>query len=211
MSRFLIITFCFGLFAVPASAQGPAPAAINSPIYNELVGKVKRGDLSVDFKAMRFAFAEHGGTNVSDPRVHGVMLKALNEKKYKEAVKMAEGIHKINFVDMNSHIIAAMAYQSLGDAKQSKFHESVYLGLVNSIVKDGDGNSTKSAYVVISLSEVPVVLNALELKPAGQSIVEEDGHKYGILTATDKGTNETTKVYFNIDLASKGMEKVVKK
>lgn len=203
MHRFLLISLCVALSAVAAAAQGPAPAAVKSPIYNEMVAKVQAGDMSVDFKAMRFAYAENGGISVSDPRVHGLMLKALNDKKYKDALKMADGIQKINYVDMNSHVIAAMAHQALGDAKKSKFHEAVYLGLVNSIVNTGDGNTAKTAYVVIALSEVPVVLNALELKPVSQSLVEEDGHKYGLLTVADKNTNETAKVYFNIDRAGK--------
>jgi hypothetical protein len=104
-----------------------------------------------------------------------------------------------------------MAHGALGDAKKAKFHEAVYLGLINSIINGSDGNSTKTAYVVISMLEVPVVLNALDLKRTSQEMIEEGGHKYGVVVATDKNTAETSKVYFNIDVAAKNMPATVRK
>lgn len=184
---------------VSVSAQGDKAA-----VYNDLLSKVKGGDMTVDFKALRFAFAEKGPAPF-DPKVQGGMTKALNDKNYKEAARLADAIQKANFVDMNSHVVAAMAHGALGDAKKAKFHEAVYLGLINSIINGSDGNSTKTAYVVVSLLEVPVVLNALDLKRTSQEMIEEGGHKYGVIVATDKNTAETTKVYFNVDLAAKGM------
>src|SRR5688572_13069396 len=184
---------------ISASAQSD-----KSALYNDLLSKVKGGDMTVDFKAMRFAFAEQGPAPF-DPKVQGGMAKAMNDKNYKEAAKLAETIQKESFVDMNSHIVAAMSHGALGDAKKAKFHEAVYLGLINSIINGSDGNSTKTAYVVISMLEVPVVLNALDLKRTSQETIEEGGHKYGVVVATDKNTAESSKVYFNIDLAAKGM------
>ena len=184
---------------ISASAQSD-----KSALYNDLLSKVKGGDMTVDFKAMRFAFAEQGPAPF-DPKVQGGMAKAMNDKNYKEAAKLAETIQKESFVDMNSHVVAAMSHGALGDAKKAKFHEAVYLGLINSIINGSDGNSTKTAYVVVSLLEVPVVLNALDLKRTSQEMIEEGGHKYGVVVATDKNTGETSKVFFNIDLAAKGM------
>jgi len=191
----VILLFC----GTSISAQGD-----KASVYNDLLSKVKDGNMTVDFKALRFAFAEQGPAPF-DPKAQGGMTKALNDKNYKEAAKLAETIQKANFVDMNSHVVAAMAHDALGDAKKAKFHEAVYLGLINSIINRADGNSTKTAYVVVSLLEVPVVLNALDLKRTSQEMIEEGGHKYAVVVATDKNNAETSKVYFNIDLAAKGM------
>lgn len=205
MHRISLFAAIFLSCLLSASAQGD-----KSKLYNDLLSKVKGGDMTVDFKAMRFAFAEQGPAPF-DPKVQGGMAKALNDKNYKEAAKLAETIQKESFVDMNSHVVAAMAHGALGDAKKAKFHEAVYLGLINSIINGSDGNSTKTAYVVISMLEVPVVLNALDLKRTSQEMIEEGGHKYSVVVATDKNTAETSKVYFNIDAAAKNMAATVSK
>lgn len=171
--------------------------------YDQLVTKLKGGDTNIDFKLLRFSFAEKTPPEgrVADVKLQTQMATLLNEKKFKDVVKIAEGIHKNNFVDMNSHIMAAMAYQGMSDAKKAKFHESVYLGLVNSVLKDSDGNTPKTAYHVISVAEEYVLLNALELKRGTQAVETVDGSTYHVLTATDPATNQPVKLYFNIDKA----------
>ncbi len=185
------------LFAAILSVNALAQSAD----YETLVARIKGGDMTVDFKALRFAFAAKTPTEArsADPKLHGQMLALFNQKKFKDVVKIADGIHKSTFVDMNSHIMAAMAHQGLGDAKMAKFHESVYLGLVNSILKDADGNTPSTAYHVISIAEEYVLLNALELKRGTQVVEAVDGHNYHVLTANDKGSNEAVKLYFKLD------------
>jgi len=193
----LILVLCVALLSFSGFGQPGSKASG----YDELLGKVKGGDLSIDFKTLRFAFADKtvDGPRAADPKIQGQMLALLNEKKFKEVVKLADDVHKTNFVDLNSHIMASMAYQGLQDPKKAKFHEAVYLGLVNSILKDADGNGPKTAYVVISIAEEYVLLNALELKRGAQTTESADGHNFHVLTATDKASNETVKVYFNVD------------
>jgi len=185
--------------------------AASSQSYENLVGKVKGGDTSVDFKALRLAAAERTAPAPLDPRIYPMMVKLSGEKKYKEALKAVEAVQAANFADMNSHIIASMSYAGLGDDKKAKLHEAIYVGLVNSILNNGDGNSAKTAYTVYSPVEVAVVLNALDLKRVDHAVVTEDGRKFALLTVADKATNEQSKVYFNIDKAGKGFEPPVKK
>ena len=206
LSRIAIgAVFALGLFTV-AYAQTVAVAGGHKDAdYDALLEKVKKGDVAIDFKALRFGFAKkhHEGTGSVDIKAQADMIKAFNEKKYKDAIKIAEGIQKIAFVDMSSHVIAAMSYQGLGDAKKAKYHESIYLGLVNSILSGADGNSIKTAYVVISPAEEYVLLNALELTRGTRELITEDGHSYSIQTATDKTSNQQVKIYFNTDLFAK--------
>ncbi|MFT3744748.1 MAG: DUF4919 domain-containing protein [Pyrinomonadaceae bacterium] len=189
--------FFLFLFAALFSVNVLAQAAD----YDALANKVKGGDMTVDFKALRFAFADKtpSEARAADPKLQAQMLQLLNEKKFKDVIKIAEGIHKTTFVDMNSHIMASMAYQGLQDPKKAKYHEAVYLGLVNSILKDGDGNTPKTAYQVISIAEEFPLLNALELKHGTQTVESVDGHTYHLQAASDKATNEAVKIYFNID------------
>jgi len=207
MNRLLILVLCTAFFSISAFAQGGKPAN-----YDDLLGKVKDGNFTIDFQSLRFAFAAKTPTEARavDPKLHVQIFTLVNEKKFKEAIKVADDIQKTNYVDMNSHIGAAMAYQGLADAKKAKFHESVYLGLVNSILKGADGNTPATAYHVISLGEELVLLNALELKRGPQTVESADGHTYHLMTANDKATNEAVKIYFNIDKIGPTMTAVPK-
>lgn len=193
MKRQMILFLLVAICSAGAHAQGAN--------YDQLLTRLKGGDTNIDFQLLRFSFAEKTPpeARVADIKLQTQMAALLNEKKFKDVVKIAESIHKTNFVDMNSHIMAAMAYQGLADAKKSKFHEAVYLGLVNSITKDADGNTPKTAYHVISVAEEYVLLNALELKRGSQAVETVDGSTFHVLTATDPGTNQPVKLYFNID------------
>ena len=124
---------------------------------------------------------------------------------------MADQILKGDYVDMDAHVIASMAYRGLGDTSNADFHKTVYLGLVNSITMSGDGNTAKTAYVVISTSEEYVILRAFGLIPGGQALVTEDGHTFDVLTATDQKTKATVKMYFNIDIVWKAENDIFKK
>ena len=196
MNRLLILVLCVAFSSIFAFAQGGKDAS-----YNDMLGKLKGGDLTIDFKALRFAYADQTPTEsrTADPKLQVQTVNLLKEKKFKDVIKLTEAIQKTNYVDMSSHMIAALAYEGMPDLKKSKFHEAIYVGLVNSVLKDCDGNSPKTAYHVISVAEEYVVLNALELKRGTQVVETVDGHNYHVQTANDKATNEVVKVYFNID------------
>ncbi len=208
--RIALCVLISAFFAATAIAQSSSPSAAKSSAYDSLLSKVKGGDMAIDFQTLRFSFAEKTASEerTPDAKLHLAMLKFLNEKNFKEAIKIADVIHKVNFVDMTSHIVAAMAYGGLKDAKKSKFHEGVYLGLVNSILKDADGSSPKTAYTVISVAEEYVLLNALELKRGTQEVENADGSTFHVLMAADKTTNEPVKLYFNIDKVALSLNKV---
>lgn len=209
MVGIILVGLLFGTVYSQGPAERPSSGEAN---YDQLVSKVRQGDLSIDFKALRFAFAKRpdANTEAADIKIQAAMIKAYNDKNYKEAIKLADGIQKTRFIDMNSHVIASMAHQGLGDAKKAKFHEAVYLGLINSILNGADGNSTKTAYIVINPAEEYVLLNALELARGKRESIIEEGRTYDVHTATDKTTNQTVKIYFST-VAARGSEAAVPK
>ncbi len=133
----LLLAVCLCTMGSQAQKANETSTADGSKAYDELFSKVIRGELTIDFKAFRVASVgrTNSVTGAADAKAHVARVKALNDKNFKEAVRIASEIQKTNFVDINSHVVASMAYQGLGDAKKAKFHEGVYLGLVNSILK----------------------------------------------------------------------------
>jgi hypothetical protein len=187
------------VLTITAVSIGLAQETSKPDAYDELVAKLNRGETAVNYKAMRIAYRDRLASNkvVPDVKARVAMAKAYNEKNYKEAVKHADAVLKSAYVDIDTHFVAAMSHQNLGDAKKAKFHESVYVGLVNSIIGDGDGSSAKTAYKVISVTEEAAILRALELKRVSMEPLELDGNKYHVYSATD-AANAPVKIFFNV-------------
>jgi hypothetical protein len=191
----LFILCSLGLFAQEPSASKTAD-------YNTLVDKLKSGDTSIDFKALRIAYSQTRDYSPygSDRDSQAAMFEAAKSKKYKDAIKEADKILKNNYVDMEAHITEAIAYRELGDTAKADLHKAIGNGLVNSVLNSGDGKSAKTAYVVISTGEEYTILRALGLRPASQSLDHIDGHTFDVMTGTNPKTNETVKIFFNIDI-----------
>jgi hypothetical protein len=173
--------------------------------YASLLARAKNGDVTVDFKQLRFSYMEsperHQAKDTDEQRRD--MFKSLSGKDYKKAIADAEVVLAEEYVDMDGHFVEYIAYRELHEAEKSNFHQSVFRSLLQSITDSGDGKSAQTAYVVISTHEEYVVLNALGLKPGQQSLHHEDGHNYDVLKATDPKSNATVTLYFNVDIPFK--------
>ncbi len=188
-----------------SKANGKAAAAA----YKELLGKVQNGDLSVDFKELRFAFADAENTKGldEDRGARYKMFKALSDKKYKDALKMAEdGLKKV-YVDANLHFVAHTANKELGNLEKADFHKKVLTRLLDSIQNGGDGKTAQTAFMVMSVDEEYTLLRFLGYQMQSQGLDKSEGHTFDVLTVTNPKNQETSKLYFNIDKIWAGYEK----
>lgn len=169
--------------------------------YAALLERAKKNDTTVDFKDLRLAYTEtpeyspYGG----DRDARQKMFASLRAKEYEQALEPAEKILGKNFVELNAHFVAHVANRELGRADKAAFHKFMFDGLMKSITGPGDGKTAETAFVVISTDEEYVVLNFLGLRPAGQSLINQNGHSYDRMAANDPKTNETVVYFFNID------------
>ena len=224
INKILTFAMCCLFLNIAAQAQGlpseqpkqtdvKAAQKLTAKDYDDLLAKLKKGDTAIDFTKLRFAYAE-----TKDYSPYGIgadekkaLFDAFNGKKYEEALKKAEEILKTNYVEMNAHFVAFVSNQELGKSEKSEFHRKVFTGLINSILDGADGKTAKTAYKVICVPEEYVVLNFLGLRRTSQALTDENGSKFDILTVVDNKTNESAKLYFNIDTVWKGYEKVLGK
>jgi hypothetical protein len=79
-------------------------------------------------------------------------------------------------VDIDAHLLQAIALENLGRQEQALVHQRWRRGLVGSILRSGDGRSTDDAWVVISVAEEYALLRALGARPTGQSLLEGGFH-----------------------------------
>ncbi|MEO8071817.1 MAG: DUF4919 domain-containing protein [Acidobacteriota bacterium] len=170
--------------------------------YENLVAKLKSGDTSSDYTALRMAFTETKNYSFQGPKKteRENFFKSFNEKNYKESLKQAEKFLEKNYVDANAHYVAYNSAKELKDNKKADFHKAVLFGLLNSIKNGNDGLSAKTPFSVITIDEEYTMMNFLGYKHSSQSLQHADGHTFDVFTATNTKTNEAVKLYFNIDV-----------
>jgi tetratricopeptide (TPR) repeat protein len=182
----------------PAEKETPRPAQQTK--YDALLEKVKQKDPAVNFTELRHAFYESANYNPYAPMMsYRPLNAALAQKNYEEALKIAEGVLSKNFVEINAHIIAQIAYQETGNTERAEFHKFMVDGLLNSIKGSVDGKSKEKAFEVISINEEYGLIRSLGLKPIKQALLNDEGHAYDVITVIDPQTNKESQLYFNID------------
>jgi uncharacterized protein DUF4919 len=183
----------------PAETTPAAPSDAQKK-YDAMLEQAKKGEGTVDYKALRFAYFE---TPDFSPfvgmSVYRSLWGVLNQGNWAEAIKQAEAVLEKNYVDVNAHMVAFIAHHEQGNEEKAKHHRRWAEGLLESVKSGGDGKSLEAAWHVISISEEYAVLRSLSLRPVGQSLVNDKGHAYDVMKTVDPKTNTEATFFFNVD------------
>jgi hypothetical protein len=183
----------------------PSPAG---PTYEEMVAKLKQGDLSVDFTDLRMKYAaspqydpEEGSEEV------GKMYQALNKKDFQGALDIANSVLEKQYVNIDAHMVASAAYAGLNNDAMAKLHHDIAAGLLRSILGSGNGASVATAYKVISIAEEYALMRAMGWRPQKQSYLHQGARSYDEMEMLDTKDNSTLTVYFDTTLSDQLIEK----
>ncbi len=186
--------------AVPLlAAQADSPSQ-----YAVLLASLKAGKTDIDYGRLRLSYIDSPEFKQAKDTTaaENAMVEALNAKDYPAALKQAETVLASNYVNIDAHFVAYVANREMGATDRAEFHHTVFLGLIDSIRSSGDGKSPATAWVVISVDEEYVLLQALGFKPSGQSLLQQNGHPFDVMKAkSGDGTEQT--FYFNVDILFK--------
>jgi len=199
----VFILVLVSVVAFSSTQDPPKNSAQDSPkrSFAALLERAKKSDATLDFKELRMAYTEtadyspYGGERETRKK----MFASLNAREFDAAVESAEKILAKNYVEINAHFVAYVAHRESGRAEKATFHKFMFDGLVKAITGSGDGKTAETAYVVITTDEEYTLFNILGLRPAGQSLITQNGHSFDRMTATNPKSNETVVYFFNID------------
>ena len=110
----------------------------------------------------------------------------------------------IDYTDMEAHKSLHQTYKILGDMPNSKKYHDIEFGLLNSIIKKGDGKTCQTAWPVIQINEEYFILEMLGAKLQKQSIDNTGGACDKMEVQTDQGK---AIYYFEISKVFKGYNK----
>ena len=198
----LLFTILLIVFVPAAYSQGPRHATPDQGVYDIIALKLKAGDTKIDFRALRVAYADSKEALAagSSHLTRRAMNTALLNRQFDETIRIGLDILRTVYISPDTHAAVSSAYRELGDTQKAEFHKTIYLGLINSIITAGDGKAPETAYHVVTTEEEYALLRALGLSVWGQEIVNHGGRWYETLSATNTKTNQTMKVWFNIDI-----------
>ena len=198
MSSKTLLVLILAVLLAPQVIAQPAPTPQQE--YQALLERVKKSDASVDFARLRQLQTQVEGYKPYGPDVEGHPLALLADGNLEGAQLLAKQILAESYLDMEAHTAAARAAEKRGDKTAAAFHQYVLQGVLDSILKSGDGKTPATAYVVIAISEEYALMAHLGLRVAGQHLLNDDaGHSYDLLNGINPKTRAAQEVYFNID------------
>jgi len=196
------------LLAWPVAAMGA------EPIYQDLVARAEAGDATLDYTALRLSYAQSDSYDPYARETADLFSAAWNVFQAKDCVTVlakTQALLKINYVSIPMHMVRSDCLAQSGDKAGANRELAIGQGLAHSLLASGDGKSTATAYVVVTLSEEGFVLSDLGFNKERQSLVRDGDHFYDLLDGHDAKTGEARSALFNIDALFVGMARQLTK
>jgi hypothetical protein len=181
----------------------PAGAAeTGTPGYDAMVARLKGGDTTLDFEALREAYAaspHYDPYGEAASRLKTTLFDAFAAKDCRRATDIAAKILEANYVNIDAHLIADRCYRQMGDAERADFHQAIARGLLGAIAQTGDGHSPETAFVVIAVEEEYSFLRAQGYEVSDQALVNHAGRRLDRVEATETDTGDAAVVFFDVE------------
>lgn len=204
---------CLALFAVFSGALAEDTPTVSVPQsddqYSKLVRKLEAGETTINYREFRESFleSEQFKAIANEKPDLDTLRKTLHElmqtSKYADIAGVAKKMLSLDYTDMEAHKILQQTYKKLGDVSDQRKYHDIEFGLLNSIVKSGDGKTCRTGWPVIQVTEEYFILAMLGAKVLHQS-VDPEGPCDRIEVQTDEGK---TVYYFEISQVFKGYNK----
>jgi hypothetical protein len=186
------------LFLIPICAY----SADNDELaYQSAVDRVKAGDLSIDWRGLRFACLKAPSCQ---PRASKADLAVLNAtSKLEDKLQLALKMIDQGFANIEAHADASGIYKALGKSTEADREYAIVLAFMRSIFDQHDGKSKETALEVITGREEYVVVSSRGFPYYGPRVKTSqfrDGpHRYSRWEIASADALHLTIIFFNED------------
>jgi uncharacterized protein (UPF0297 family) len=179
--------------------------------YSAFVKQLENGEVDINYKEFRESFIESEQFKIASKGRREIdslgseMYKQIDEKNYKEIIQITKSILSIDYTNMFALKILRQTYNAIGDTINASKYKAIQFGLLNSIVKNGDGKTCATAWPVIQITEEYFILKMLGAELLNQSI-----DKTGLCDKMEVKSNEGEKkiYYFETSKVFEGYKKL---
>ncbi len=191
--------------AAPEKAEtaktGSEAAELTAKDYEQMVAKLKKRETDIDFDKLRRAytksksFAPYGGGEERKS-----MDSSFEKGEFKQALSEAENyLENKNFADPYVLQVALITNSELGNKVEADFYKDVFVSLLKAMIDKTDGKTAENAIYCIGINEQYTLMNFLDFRSGGQSLMRQNGHTFDKHTAKNEETGEVREFWFNID------------
>lgn len=166
--------------------------------YSEYVKQLEAGKTDIDYTDFRNSFLESKqfakkSTNYDSLKKQ--VYVAIKNKNYNEVLRLTKAMLSIDYTSMFANKYLQQTYKILGDTiNRNKYHD-IEFGLLNSIIKSGDGKTCETGWHVTQIEEEYFILNMIGADLQSQSISSSEKNACDkMVVKTEEG--ETKTYYF---------------
>jgi hypothetical protein len=202
----VFLFFCAILFTTLTAFSLDDPKTARAK-YDELAAKVKGGDLNIDWKSLRLSARAGEVYGNYDPDDAAKRAQAAFAKgDFEGALKISQETERHNIADGNAHAVAFISLKQLGRDSEAANEWSILQALLQSILKSGDGKSSKKAWFVVAPREEDLLLKAIHVQFKERNSRKLDGHYYDAVLITDQFGDDIL-TWFNADVDAELQER----
>lgn len=187
----------------PGASARPADAETDVAYY-----RVRAAALAAETPAeigpTDFARLRRGRLYLTDPgdsqgaKLQRGLTTAFEANDPRAILEVTAKILADDQADIRAHMLRAIALRRVGRSPEADFHRAVALGLIDSIVRTGDGRAAKSAWTVFRVKEEYEVIKVMGCTVESQSLISEGGRRFDILEVRKAPAGPTIRAYFDI-------------
>src|SRR6185369_12387565 len=194
------ILLFLAFFIISYWSLGQSKTEVVIPKYNdkytEFIKKLESGQTDINYREFRESFIESeqfkSAKTVSFDSLKKELYANIAKKDYQAIIVVAKQMLSIDYTSMRAHKALQQTYKVLGDTVNRKKYHDIEFGLLNSIVKSGDGKTCETGWPVVQVSEEYFILDMLRAEMNKQSLVD----KNGLCDKMEVKTNKGKKTYF---------------
>ena len=179
--------------------------------FCDYVKQLEAGQTDIDYQDFRFSFIESEQFKIASKKsteldsLKKEMYVQMDKSNYEQIIKITKQMLSIDYTSMIAHKILRQTYKITGDTINAAKYKTIQFGLLNSIVKKGDGKTCGTAWPVIQIEEEYFILEMIGAKLQKQS-VDNDGGLCDKMEVKVDGNKKT--YYFETSKVFEGYKKL---
>src|SRR5262245_60724483 len=149
--------------------------------YSRFVRSLESGHTAINYREFRESFMESKQFQIAAARkrevetLEATIPELMKQSSYSELVRVNKQILSVDYTDMRAHKILQQTYKIIGDEPNRRKYHDIEFGLLNSIVKNGDGKTCPTAWPVVQVKEEYFILDMLGATLIKQGIDNKGG------------------------------------
>jgi len=141
--------------------------------YSGYVKQLEDGKTNIDYTDFRNSFLESkqfGLKSTNYDALKKQVYAAVDKENFKEVIRLTKAMLSLDYTSMFAHKYLQQTYKILGDSKNNVKYHDIEFGLLNSILKNGDGRTCETGWHVTQIEEEYFILYILGDRLQSQSI-----------------------------------------